>query len=103
MTMSKDRVEFKLPCNYSYSNPAKKVTKNQALIDATHKVLGLTREEMQKAIDGGWTIRCRPSQFARFLIIRNNAGLPNSFKELNPKLVPGTKDVLDVSERAFSS
>jgi len=44
------------------------------------------------------TFICRPSQFARFLIARNDAGLPNGFKELSPELfVPQETTVFDVS------
>jgi hypothetical protein len=32
------------------------------------------------------TIICRPSQFARFLILRNDAGIPNSFMQLEARL-----------------
>ena len=43
---------------------------------------------------------CRPSQFARFLIMRNEAGMKNGFKELYPKLIEAPKPIrspIDVS------
>lgn len=48
---------------------------------------------------GSVTIICRPSQFARFLIYRNDYGGVNGFKCLNPKLVPARPvlPVYDVS------
>lgn len=52
----------------------------------------------------GVVIVCRPSQFARFLIRRNELGLNNGFKELHPHLfVPKIQQraFLDVSKRAF--
>lgn len=42
------------------------------------------------------TVVCRPSQFARFLIYRNDEGGKNAFKNLNPKLVE-IENILDVS------
>lgn len=36
------------------------------------------------------TVTCRPSQFARFLILRNLAGLQNNFRDLEPKLLRPT-------------
>jgi hypothetical protein len=47
----------------------------------------------------GLTIRCRPSQFARFLIHRNDVGVPNSFQALNPRLEQEQDErVFDVSK-----
>jgi hypothetical protein len=45
------------------------------------------------------TIVCRPSQFARFLIYRNDAGGRNLFKELKPELFTpeAPKSEIDVS------
>ena len=40
------------------------------------------------------TIRCRLDQFARFLIIRNNLGGANSFKELEAEICQSTEDVV---------
>jgi hypothetical protein len=51
----------------------------------------------------GVMIECRPSQFARFLIKRNELGLNNGFKELFPRLyVPEAQEhtpFIDVSKR----
>lgn len=49
----------------------------------------------------GITIVCRPSQFARFLIKRNEVGFANGFKELHAELfIPEEcPDFLDVSKR----
>jgi hypothetical protein len=46
------------------------------------------------------TIICRPSEFARFLIYRNDNGGKNSFKELSPTLFSPQRDrnEFDVSE-----
>ena len=32
-------------------------------------------------------VLCEPEEFARFLILRNEAGLSNTFKELQPKMI----------------
>ncbi len=39
-----------------------------------------------------WIV-CRPSQFARFLIMRNNDGISNRFSELFAELVPKENQV----------
>lgn len=47
-------------------------------------------------------IKCRPSQFARFIIVRQNIfGEPNNMAGLNMKLIPGEQreDIMDVSEK----
>jgi len=49
---------------------------------------GAVYEKMQSTARayGTATVVCRPSQFARFLIYRNDAQITNGFKDLNPKL-----------------
>ena len=94
MTMSRDRVKFNLPsvssthrCEYA-----------RILVDA----FGITCSKADTLAGSMYkehTIVCRPSRFARFLIYRNNSGIPNEFKALNPVLfTPQCDDVLDVSK-----
>jgi hypothetical protein len=84
MSMSRDRVRFTLN-TFGIT---------QATQDAFLKAFG---QPIGTCI-GDVTIICRPSQFARFLIFRNELGGRNSFKELNPVLFtpevnPSTFDV----------
>jgi len=73
MAMSKDRVRFQLgPC---ISYEVAKLVKDTLGVDAPSFY---TLDPV--------TIICRPSQFARFLIERNNRGMANGFKELRPEL-----------------
>lgn len=76
--MSKDRVKFKIPWNRLSSNTYRQVIR---------QAFSLKDHEIPRC--GDFTITCRPSQFARFLILRNNAGERNGFKELEPVLLAG--------------
>jgi hypothetical protein len=87
MSVSHDRVRFALD-----------TFTDNATRDAFHKAFGtplLSRTGPFTHI----TVVCRPSQFARFLIYRNDNGGKNSFKELKPELfVPEpNKTEMDVS------
>lgn len=90
--MSKDRVRFFLGYQY-YSN------NNEILRMATvlGKAFGLDHVEavkiMQTYTDGVWIV-CRPSQFARFMIYRNEAAIKNGFMDLHAELftAPPKKD-----------
>lgn len=86
--MSKDRVKLEL--GYKYFT-------NAAQITVLKQAFGFTDEDIRHAntlLHKGYvtqtepkvTIICRPSQFARFMVLRNDAGLANGFKELKPKL-----------------
>lgn len=92
MTMSKDRVRFTLPYFY-WEKPQ--------MQQAVYKAFGLPKYKiechMQRSCD--ITIICRPSQFARFLIYRNELGLENGFKILKPELFTPEAETktLDVS------
>lgn len=86
--MSKDRVRFFVGNRY-YDN-----CRDGANYSDTQRVLlkafGISLNESHKLMDGtsGFWIVCRPSQFARFLIYRNEAGLKNGFMDLAAKLQP---------------
>ncbi len=79
MVMSKDRVRFFLGVKYFHERNFKKVLRQA--FDIAHGEAG---ELMQD--DGFWII-CRPSQFARFMIYRNAAGIQNGFMDLRAELV----------------
>lgn len=89
MSMSRDRVHF----DVSADN-----TQNAYFRDAFERAFGTEPPAMDCMSTAKVTIVCRPSQFARFLIYRNNFGGRNSFKELNPRLVePAEAKFVDVS------
>ena len=84
--MSKDRVRFTIPEKLFDLN----------MFELATEAFGQHFE----VVCGDITIICRPSQFARFLILRNNRGMNNKFKELNPQLeqMVTRSKVFDVSE-----
>jgi hypothetical protein len=96
--MSHDRVEFKIDL----------ATMNNATRKAFAKAFGHPMKMIPKTyvwpkasvVNQVTTIVCRPSQFARFLIYRNELGGQNMFKELEPRLFvpePAKPQPLDVS------
>lgn len=91
MPMSKDRVRFTLTPNMARCHS------HQQLVEDT---LGIPARDVKKYGDAykGMTIVCHPSQFARFMIVRNDRGLQNSFKDLSPELFfPDMPEVVDAS------
>lgn len=97
MSASRDRVSFTIPsCQLSLA------FSSQPMRSLLVEVFELRMDEIPQT--GDFTIVCRPSQFARFLILRNDRGLPNSFKELKPILfeqLPVASQI-DVSKRPNS-
>ncbi len=96
MPMSRDRVEFTLG-GYSGGTVAM-----EACIKAAIETLGIDHSTAVKACRVGGSpvvVRARPSQFARFLILRNEYGGVNDFKGLKAKLVPAVEEpvVIDVA------
>ncbi|TIW53835.1 MAG: hypothetical protein E5V54_24035 [Mesorhizobium sp.] len=79
MTMSTDRVRFKLS----------DVDKNHAAnARAAQKAFGLTCSEAYNAVRTEQVVICRPDQFARFLIWRSEEVDGNRFKQLEAELLP---------------
>lgn len=94
MAMSKDRVRFSIPYHRLINNGD---TKALALLGVLQETMGVARHTIRHGVPAAenchgeaWCDRvyfiCRPSQFARFLIARNEVGLCNFFKELQPEL-----------------
>ncbi len=83
-TMSHDRVRFFIDdCYYNNSS------KMGILRDVLKQAFGLGRGHSAQFMTngyGGFYLICRPSQFARFLIYRNEAGIKNGFIDLRAKL-----------------
>jgi hypothetical protein len=92
--MSRDRVEFQIG-GYSGGERAQQATTRAAI-----EALGIEQYQIASAFgQTPLTVRCRPSQFARFLILRNEYGGTNDFKGLKAKLVPAveTPPIIDVA------
>lgn len=98
MTMSHDRVKFFLGSQYTPNEIAR-------CLDSAFDIKRQEFEKMRQANHEGFWIICRPSQFARFLIHRDEAGLRNGFKDLRAELVLGPDcvgDTVDVGTRKYS-
>jgi len=93
--MSRDRVHFTIPCNMLHKTSIKQCIEES---------LGLRNAEQLRRMalqDEDLHIICRPSQFARFVILRHvKYNEPNSMACLNMQLVLPPKDygVQDVSK-----
>lgn len=102
--MSDDRVMFFLRAAHLDCYKYATVLKNTFGLtqDNISKLMVIARSRAGQGVDEhGVRVVCRPSQFTRFLIRRNEAGKQNQFKELSPELfdakeIPETWDV-DVS------
>lgn len=93
MSMSKDRVKFEIGGNHSMSGSWR---------SAYYQAFGCEMPNFEDTL----TVICRPSQFARFLIYRDQAGGRNGFKELNAVLFhphQETVKVVDVSTNPHST
>lgn len=93
MAMSSDRVEFTFTDN---------TNQRGANLAAAERAFGMCAAEARLAFDNCKRIRCRPSQFARFLIYRSDLVDCNRFASLRPKLIPAVpaEDFVDVSRNS---
>jgi hypothetical protein len=96
MSMSKDRIEF---CLYSTEDYFAGTAR------AAVRAFGFTDSEAHTLLRTGRRIRCRPSQFGRFMVFRLEEGvLNNQIKLLRPIMVAEPVEIeqpVDVSKRAF--
>jgi hypothetical protein len=94
MVMSNDRVHFTMP--YETGTEVNIAARKAAMF-----AFNLSETEARRCMTESSRMICRPSQFARFLIKRNELGGRNNFKELNAELVmpPDHISVVDVSKR----
>lgn len=92
-TMSRDRVRFFIGDRY-FALPNAKIKIGNVMA----KAFGLSAMRVDGWMRGdGFWVTCRPSQFARFLIYRNEVGITNGFMDLHAELVPArTDDVYDM-------
>ena len=87
MTMSRDRIEFTW---------GDRICGDQGARDAFKDVFDQNPPNIGDC--GPVRIRCRPSQFVRFLVLRNKHGGHNDFKILNAKIVDEVASTLDLSK-----
>ena len=91
--MSKDRIEFNLVASNWY---------DEDLISKVASIaLGVDIGHARKLVVAEKRIRCRPSQFARFIVLRNQFGATNGIKNLNAVIIPPAAvepDYVDVSQ-----
>jgi len=89
--MSKDRVKFTLGFNTASGH--------SAVRSAFEKAFGRAMPFVHPCSE--ITVICRPSQFARFLIYRDQEGGKNGFKELRAELIPAEEtQIFDVSRNS---
>ena len=100
MSMSKDRVEIFLGSQYIRGGSNRGEDGYRKLAEACFGLSPSQFDQMSQANPDGFTIICRPSQFARFLIMRNEMGLTNDFKGLKPRLIPEVRipEVINVAK-----
>ncbi len=105
--MSRDRIEFRpgvyASPSYVYSgNEAHPSLTFTATSEALITSMGVTRAEANRMVRENTLIRCRPSQFARFIVHRHDNGIKcNNIKSLEPRLIeasPCREQPVDVSE-----
>lgn len=99
MTVSKDRVRFFLPPRYfslsqapgRHFSPGSSGMSRETCVDILKRVFHMDSAEshmMMHHNPTGFTIICRPSQFARFIVLRHTAGeCINGIRDLVPELV----------------
>lgn len=99
MTKSKDRVNFFLPKKYfqRHATNMSSAMERNVCKGILKRAFGISSNDshhmMQEWPEGFW-ITCRPSQFARFIVYRNESGnCINGIRDLKPKLVPEEPDV----------
>lgn len=99
MAMSRDRVVFEIPCSMI------DMKYRELLIEIFnyHYSHGTLTARAQFPNNPVVEITCRPSQFARFLIRRNDVGLRNGFKVLKARLVPAEPVPVDPVVERFDA
>jgi hypothetical protein len=93
--MSTDRIEFVLTSATKERDATARAAKRAFGMVYSQAFALLTNND-----DVGTKMRCRPSQFGRFIVFRIEEGVGcNRVAELKPKIIPGETDcVLDVSK-----
>ncbi len=83
MSMSKDLIEFTFTTNSSTGR------NDEATTRAAHRAFGVSVATLRGHMIVNRRIRCRPSQFARFIVYRvEEGGMPDGIQCLKPKIIP---------------
>lgn len=92
--MSKDRVRFEMCPRYFTEHNSKSGMHKDVAVEVLNKAFGPPRGNRtswrcaMKQHPHGFEIVCRPSQFARFIVYRNEMGnCINGISDLRPKIV----------------
>jgi hypothetical protein len=104
MAMSKDRIRFFLPFLYFQISMTRKgmhrVTCAQVLVKAFGHSVVYWYKIMDRSPEGFYIV-CRPSQFARFIVFRAEAGeCVNGIKDLEPKLLSPEDKYMIIADKA---
>lgn len=105
MAMSKDRVEFLLHERYYRRCPGSNGMSLSTCARILTESMDIEPAAARQLLDKnpfGVRIRCRPSQFARFIVLRHLAGeCSNGIRDLDPRLVDGDWTIVrDVAKAA---
>ena len=90
MTTSKDRIKFYLPARYFTTNFTANGMNEKKCRSILRKAFRLSCDASARLMDsnpGGFWIVCTPSQFAHFIVYRNEDGeCVNGIRDLEPTL-----------------
>ncbi len=89
MAMSKDRIRFFLPERY-FSNSNNGMSHDRCLqvLSKANGIANSSAPKLMRANPSGFTIMCRPSQFARFIFYRDKLGkCINGIRDLRLELI----------------
>lgn len=97
MTNTQDHIQFFLPARYFSRSPNPSTgMRRQTCKDVLFRAFGMGHHASASLMNKrpyGFTILCRPEQFARFIVHRNDIGeCINGIKDLEPKIVAAHDD-----------
>ena len=106
-TMSQEYIQFMLPHRYFQPSYTQNGMRRETCITLLTEVFGLCDADWNRLMceySDGIRIRCRPDQFARFIVRRYDTNeCINGVKDLEPKIIMPTKPVTlyDQAARLF--
>ena len=102
--MSKDRIKFFLGKKYFQQYKTANGMTKSSCVDVLLKAFNMHPEESREIMASGpegFTILCRPSQFARFIVYRcDTLECINGVRDLKPQLVDAMTHIKDISDDA---
>lgn len=109
MAKSKDRVRFHLPPRYFTGNQHSTNGMDRDIcVEVLVRAFAVSESDVRGVMinhNQGFDILCRPSQFARFIVIRHEIGdCINGVRDLDPKIVcPCPDHLLVIANRSGQS